>query len=127
MTPDPASFDDLVLLAAAPVRPLMHSLRALVLRVAPDAVETVRLGDRAATWGTGPAKMKQGYVYIQPHAGWVNLGFYHGASLPDPAGLLTGTGKAMRHIPIASATALADPAIAALVAAARAERAAAGG
>jgi hypothetical protein len=26
------------------------------------------------------------------------VGFFQGASLPDPAGLLEGTGKAMRHV-----------------------------
>ncbi|WP_457333281.1 DUF1801 domain-containing protein [Rhizobacter sp. P5_C2] len=28
----------------------------------------------------------------------VNVGFFQGASLPDPAGLLEGTGKNMRHV-----------------------------
>jgi hypothetical protein len=26
------------------------------------------------------------------------VGFYHGATLPDPAGLLQGAGKRMRHV-----------------------------
>jgi len=28
----------------------------------------------------------------------VNVGFFHGAALEDPAGLLEGTGKRMRHV-----------------------------
>ena len=28
----------------------------------------------------------------------VNVGFFHGASLPDPKGLLQGTGRYMRHV-----------------------------
>ena len=28
----------------------------------------------------------------------VNVGFFHGAFLPDTAGLLEGTGKRMRHV-----------------------------
>jgi hypothetical protein len=28
----------------------------------------------------------------------VNVGFFHGAALPDPARLLQGTGKFMRHV-----------------------------
>lgn len=28
----------------------------------------------------------------------MNVGFYHGAALADPAGLLEGTGKRMRHV-----------------------------
>jgi hypothetical protein len=29
---------------------------------------------------------------------FVNVGFFHGAMLDDPAGLLEGTGKRMRHV-----------------------------
>jgi hypothetical protein len=29
---------------------------------------------------------------------YVNVGFFHGAALPDPARLLEGTGKFMRHV-----------------------------
>ena len=29
---------------------------------------------------------------------YVNVGFFHGAALPDPARLLQGTGKFMRHV-----------------------------
>jgi hypothetical protein len=28
----------------------------------------------------------------------VNVGFFHGSALPDPARLLQGTGKFMRHV-----------------------------
>jgi hypothetical protein len=30
----------------------------------------------------------------------VNLGFNHGAELPDPQGILQGTGKQVRHVTI---------------------------
>ena len=29
---------------------------------------------------------------------WINVGFFRGAELPDPHGLLEGTGKFMRHV-----------------------------
>ncbi len=35
----------------------------------------------------------------------VNVGFFHGAALPDPAHLLQGTGKFMRHVKLRSGTA----------------------
>jgi hypothetical protein len=35
----------------------------------------------------------------------VNVGFFHGAALPDPARLLQGTGKFMRHVKLTSGTA----------------------
>ena len=34
----------------------------------------------------------------------VNVGFFHGAALPDPARLLQGTGKFMRHVKLTPAT-----------------------
>jgi hypothetical protein len=40
------------------------------------AVETVRLGDNAATDGVGPKNMTEGYAYIMPMRGYVNLGCY---------------------------------------------------
>ena len=62
----------------------------------------VRLGDRAATFGVGPKKMSEGYCYVMPLKERVNLGFYQGASLPDPQGLLEGTGKSLRHVKVHS-------------------------
>ncbi|MEL6616941.1 MAG: DUF1801 domain-containing protein, partial [Bacteroidota bacterium] len=63
-------------------------LRAMVLDELPDATEVVRLGDGASSLGLGEKKMSEAAVYIMPLAERVNLGFYHGAGLEDPAGLL---------------------------------------
>lgn len=38
------------------------------------------------------------FCYVNVFTSHVNVGFFHGASLPDPAGLLEGTGKRMRHV-----------------------------
>ena len=76
-------------------------------------------------WGIGPKKMSEHYAYLAVHPAHVNLGFYRGALLPDPAHLLGGTGKTMRHIRIDSRDEVARPQVAALLRAARAEREAA--
>ncbi len=80
----------------------MGRLRSIVLEIDPEACEVVRLGDRAATFGCGPRKMIDGYSYIMPFGSWVNLGFFRGATLADPQGLLEGTGKKMRHVKVRS-------------------------
>ena len=116
------SFDDLMADTAPALQPLARRLRALVLDVHPDAVEVVRLGDRAATYGVGPRKMKEGYAYILPHKRWVNLGLFQGALLPDPSGLMEGTGAKMRHVKIRTEQDADSPALRALIAAALAER-----
>ena len=38
------------------------------------------------------------FAYVNVFKGHVNVGFFCGADLPDPAGLLEGTGKYMRHV-----------------------------
>jgi hypothetical protein len=38
------------------------------------------------------------FAYVNAFRAHVNVGFFHGADLPDPAGLLAGTGKRMRHV-----------------------------
>ena len=38
------------------------------------------------------------FGYVNVFASHVNVGFFHGAALPDPARLLQGSGKFMRHV-----------------------------
>ena len=115
-------FDDLVNMTDRPLRPVIRRLREIIVEIDSDACEVVRLGDRAATYGLGPKKMSQGYVYILPHKSWVNLGFYKGADLEDPRNLLEGTGAKMRHVKIRSIEDANRPSIHALVEEALKER-----
>ena len=121
------TFDDLLRMTSEPLRPIAAALRKVILKVDPQACEVVRLGDRAATYGVGPRKMKDGYAYILPHTSWVNLGFYRGADLSDPDGLLEGAGAKMRHVKIRSLADAQRPAVRALIQSALAHRRASGG
>lgn len=38
------------------------------------------------------------FAYVNAFKAHVNVGFFRGAELPDPDGLLVGTGKFMRHV-----------------------------
>ncbi len=38
------------------------------------------------------------FGYVNAFRAHVNVGFFFGAELDDPAGLLEGTGKRMRHV-----------------------------
>lgn len=38
------------------------------------------------------------FGYVNAFTAHVNVGFFHGASLPDPARLLQGSGRFMRHV-----------------------------
>jgi hypothetical protein len=44
------------------------------------------------------------FAYVNIFTAHVNVGFFHGASLPDPARLLQGTGKYMRHVKLKPGT-----------------------
>jgi hypothetical protein len=119
------TFEELLTNAAPEPAAIARALRARVYALHPAAVEVVRLGDNAASYGVGPKKMSEACCYIMPHKRWVNLGFYNGAALPDPDHRLEGTGKRLRHVKVRSVAEADQPAIAALLAAAWAERRAA--
>ena len=38
------------------------------------------------------------FAYVNAFKAHVNVGFFRGAEIPDPEGLLEGTGKFMRHV-----------------------------
>lgn len=42
--------------------------------------------------------MKLRFAYVDTFTAHVDIGFFGGAELPDPVGLLEGTGKFMRHV-----------------------------
>jgi hypothetical protein len=44
------------------------------------------------------------FGYVNVFTSHVNVGFFHGAALPDPSGLLQGTGKFMRHVKLRPGT-----------------------
>jgi hypothetical protein len=114
--PDP-SLDDLLAAYAPDVRAMVRRARELVLDALPNAVERVHLGWRNVMFGASPSMHDQVFV-VQPLKARVNINMFAGAGLPDPAGLLEGTGKSRRHVKVATLAALDDPALRALLAAA---------
>lgn len=58
------------------------------------------------------------FGYVNVFRAHLNVGFFHGAALPDPARLLRGTGKHMRHVRLAPGVPVDDGALQALIAAA---------
>lgn len=82
------TLDELMTATEESMRPIACRLREFVRRIDPGAVEFVRLGDRAATYGVGPRKM------------------------------LKGTGASMRHVKVRSMGAAGAPALESLIRAA---------
>ena len=57
------------------------------------------------------------FAYVAAYRAHAAIGFFHGASLPDPAGLLEGTGKRMRHVKLRLEADRDETALTALIAA----------
>ena len=55
------------------------------------------------------------FGYVNVFAAHVNVGFYQGASLPDPTGLLEGAGKRMRHVKLRPGVAVDEAALRRLI------------
>jgi hypothetical protein len=55
------------------------------------------------------------FGYVNVFASHVNVGFFQGAALPDPARLLQGTGKFMRHVKLRPGTATDTAALSSLI------------
>jgi len=91
----------------------VEALRRLIGSVAPEAHEIIYHD----ALGYGPTD--SGFdriVYVTVFENHLNLGFFFGGFLPDPEGLLVGSGKRMRHLTIRSVQESENPAITRLLA-----------
>src|SRR5262245_13284404 len=55
------------------------------------------------------------FAYVSIFKAHANVGFFHGSDLPDPAGLLEGSGKRMRHAKLRPGEAVSSVALAGLI------------
>jgi hypothetical protein len=84
-----------------------------VMRKCGDEVrELLHDGCPVACLGDAP------FSYVNVFTSHVNVGFFHGAALPDPAHLLQGTGKSMRHVKLRPRTPTNTAAVSRLIKAA---------
>jgi hypothetical protein len=58
------------------------------------------------------------FAYVDAYSGHAGLGFFYGATLPDPSHLLEGAGKRMRHVKLRWGSAVDEAALTHLIAAA---------
>jgi hypothetical protein len=81
-----------------------------VMRKCGDEVrELLHDGCPVACLGDAP------FGYVNVFTSHVNVGFFHGGALPDPAGLLEGSGKFMRHVKLRLGSATNDKALRELI------------
>ena len=92
------------------VQELALKTRRLVLKLAPEAIEQIDLPACMIAYGF-KRTYKDTICVIMPLKAGVNLGFPRGAGLPDPSGLLSGTGKHARHIRLSEPSDVDNPAL----------------
>jgi hypothetical protein len=81
-----------------------------VMRKCGDEVrELLHDGCPVACLGDAP------FGYVNVFTSHVNVGFFHGAALPDSTRLLQGTGKFMRHVKLRPGTAINGAALSRLI------------
>ena len=94
------------------LRTLATAWFARMRRCGSDIRELMHDGLATACVGDVP------FAYVGVFTAHVNVGFFHGASLPDPAGLLEGAGRYMRHVKLKPGVAVHASALETLVTAA---------
>ena len=101
------------------VQKLARAALAKMRKRLPGAVQLIYDNYNALAIAFGATDRRSDIVLsIALYPRWVSLFFMHGAALPDPRKLLRGSGKTVRHIVLADASDLDDPAVEALIAAA---------
>ena len=106
-------FEELLVHNKPEAQQLALDLRALIHDLLPKAKEKIHRGWGVADYGLdSPGR---GFLSIGPQKGYVNLYFMNGVDLPDPTGLLEGTGKRLRHVKIRKPDDLKNEALQALI------------
>ena len=94
---------------SAPNQRLIDALSRLVKKAAPEFTPAVKWGQ--GCWKLGDAPK----VYIHAEPDHVQFGFYAGSTLKDPALLLAGSGKHVRHVKVFTTRGIAREPLVALV------------
>jgi hypothetical protein len=98
---------------------LARSARVVLRKRLPNAVELVYDNYNALAIGyCSTERASDCIVSLAVFPKSVALSFYYGAGLPDPTGILLGSGKQNRYVSLDSARRLSDPAVEALIGAA---------
>ena len=104
-----ASFDDYVKDQTRGNQVIIRALRRFVKRVEPELSEAVKWGNGCWIGSRGPV------AYVHSDADCVQFGFFRGAALKDPKGLLEGRGEYVRHTKVRKTSGIDERAFAALL------------
>ena len=104
VTARPADFEDALppdaFLSAYPdeILALAKTLRAVVRRAAPDAIERVRSGWRLIGYDLPVGRRTVYFAWVAPEPAHVHLGWQHGISMADPDRMLEGAHLRLKKV-----------------------------
>jgi len=101
--------------AADPLRSMVQPWFERMRACGRDVRELVNDGCPVACVGEAP------FAYVNAFTAHSAVGFFQGAALADPAGLLKGSGKRMRHVKLRPGVPIDEDALGALIDAAYAD------
>lgn len=110
----PQTWDEVLASHTPEVQAAARALEALIREELPDVVVQFDPGNGLLAFGRS-MKMRDLLFALIPHAGWVNLQLADGALLPNPDGLIEGTGKRIRHIKVRSVESANEPRVGAAI------------
>jgi hypothetical protein len=117
--PPARQLDSFIARFSPPVAKLTKAVLKTMRERLPGSVELVYDKANALAIGFGPDERASNIINsIAVYSNWINLYFFAGDHLPDPDGLLQGSGTTVRHIRITAIADLNRPAVKALMAAA---------
>ena len=82
----------------AGIRDAAETLRAIVRRAVPDAIESVRGGWRLIGYEVPVGRRSRYFAYVAPEPIHVHLGFEYGAWMEDPDGILQGAHLGLKKV-----------------------------
>jgi hypothetical protein len=109
-----ADVDRLLAEHTVELQAIERALRTTIRTAFPVAIEQVDFANKLIAFGRS-MKIRGLLFAIIAHKSHVNLQLADGADLPDPQGLIEGTGKRIRHVKIRSVEAASSPAVVAIV------------
>lgn len=92
------------------IKVVEEALRATIKAECPAILERIDFGNRLIAYGAS-LQMRDLMFAIIAHRQHVNLQLADGAHLPDPSGIVEGTGKRIRHVKVRSVEAAGSAAI----------------
>jgi hypothetical protein len=85
------------------LKDIVSAVRRLVKQAVPPAAEAIN------PWGVPVFELNGTLCFLMAGKRHVSLGFAQGAALSDPARLLEGTGKNIRHVKLKKPEQVSDP------------------